>query len=225
MNKITLNRSSDLYYMILGGLIALSSEQNVGKLSSKTSSENTFLGKWLKRAKKQRRYPKSVSTDIDNFLDVYFKQGHTGDLSLLFKNTFCEFQTLKRVPKIKEETDKQRFDYAMKSLIKAGWHVSLPIDHSKDSDAPYRPIKSKEIFTTKWYWQGAFNEESKLVKPFSIFVVSDPQMVIDCFYEHGFILVVGLSSHDNEGNDYYQYQIFPKNNCYGKLAIPNKFQL
>ncbi len=224
MNKHTFNRSADLYNMILGGLIALLSEQNADKLSNKTSSENTFLGKWLKRAKKQKRYPKSVSADIDNLLQIYIKGGRSGNLSLFFREYLCEFQILKGVSKHFSETEKQRFDNAMESLTREGWHISLPIAHSKHSDAPYSPRKAKEIFTTTWYWSGAFNIENRLVKSFSIFVVSEPQIVIDYLYEHGFVLIMGLSSQDNEGNDYQQYQIFTNNNCYGDLAVPSKLR-
>ncbi|PCI52887.1 MAG: hypothetical protein COB45_11455 [Gammaproteobacteria bacterium] len=220
----TFNKSADLYNMILGGLIALSSEQQVGKLTSKPASENVFLGKWLKRAKKQRCYPKSVSDDINNLLKLYFLEGRTGNLASLFRSIFRECQFIKGISQQFTQPDKQRFDSAMNNLAKNDWFITLPIKHCKEADAPYKPRKTKEIFTTKWYWDGTFNEQNKLIKSFSIFVVSFPQEVIDCLYEHGFALVMGLTSHDNEGNDYYQYQIFPNNNYYGDVAIPSKFQ-
>jgi len=224
MNKHTFNKSADLYNMILGGLIALFSEQQVGKLAGKKASRNVFLGKWLKRAKKQRCYPKSVSDDIDNLLQLYATEGRTGNLASLFSEIFLEFQVFKGVSKEFSQTEKQRFDSAMRNLAKDDWFISLSIKHCKGADAPYRPTRKKEIFTTKWYWDGAFNEQNKLTKSFSIFVVSAPQEVIDCLYEHGFVLVMGLTSQDNEGNDYYQYQLFPNNNCHGNVAIPSKFQ-
>lgn len=224
MSKVTFNRTTDLYNMILGGLIALYSDQNIGKLARKTTSENVFLGKWLKRAKKLRCYPKTLSEDIDNFLRIYSREGLSGDLASLFRHVFREFQLLHTISQEFSQTDKQRFDMAMEVLAEDGWHISLPINHCKDTDAPYRPVNNKEIFTTKWYLNGAFNDENKIIKPFSIFVVSTPQKVIDCLYEHGFILVEGLTSHDDKGNDYYQYQLFPDNDCLGNLVIPSKFQ-
>ncbi len=224
MNKFTFNKSADLYNLILGGLIATSSEQQVGKLANKAASENIFLGKWLKRAKKQRCYPKSVSDDIDNLLYLYSIEGRTVNLASLFRKIFRECQLLKVLSQQFKQPEKQRFDSAMSHLAKGDWFISLPINHSKESDAPYRPTRKKEIYTTKWYWDGTFNEQNKLTKSFSIFVVSAPQEVIDCFYEHGFGLVQGLISRDNEGNDYYQYRIFPNNNCDGELVIPSKFQ-
>ena len=224
MNKLTFSKSADLYNMILGGLIALLSEQQVGKLASKAASENIFLGKWLKRVRKQRCYPKSVADDIDNLLHLYSTEGQTGNLASRFRTIFCEFQLGKRMSEQFYQTEKERFDNAMRHLTKDDWFISLPIKHCKDADAPYRPTRKKEIFTSKWYWSGVFNEQNKLTKSFSIFVVSAPQQVIDCLYEHGFVLARGLSSNDSEGNSYYQYQIFPNNNCYGELAIPSKHQ-
>lgn len=224
MKTITFHKSSDLYNMVLGGLIALSSEQQAGKLARKVASENVFLGKWLKRAERQRRYPKSVSGDIDNLLHLYTTEGLTGDLASRFRKIFREFQLLKGMSQQFSQTEKQRFDSAMSILAQNDWFISLPIKHSKDADAPYRPTRKKELFTTQWYWDGAFDKQNKLTKPFSIFVVSIPQEVIDCLYEHGFFLGQGLSSQDDDGNDYYQYQLFPNNNFYGNIAIPSKFQ-
>lgn len=243
MSKLTFNRSTDLYNMALGGLIALFSEQEAGKLGRKVSSQNVFLGKWLKRVKKQRCYPKSLSADIDSLLYIYLVEGRTGNLASLFKQIFSEYQLINSLPKQCTQTDRVRFDNAMRCLAKQEWFISLPIKQSHDAETPYRPTRNKEIYTTSWYWNGAFNEQHKLSKPFSIFVVcasqendTDPQdadlqddvyefqEVIDCLFEQGFILVKGLSSHDNDGNCYYQYQLMPDNIYCGDLAIPSKYK-
>ncbi len=204
MSKLTFNRSADLYNMALGGLIALFSEQKVGKLGRKVSSQNVFLGKWLKRVKKQRCYPKSLSADIDSLLYIYLVEGRSGNLALLFKQILYEYQLIKNMPTQFTHTDQERFDSVMRFLTKKEWFISLPIKQGNDAKKPYRPIAKKEIYTTLWYWNGAFNEHHKLVKSFSIFVFyASPefayaqQEVIDCLYEQGFILVQGLSSHDN----------------------------
>jgi hypothetical protein len=210
--------------MVLGGLIALSSDQEIGKLGRKVASENVFLGKWLKRVKKQRCYPKSIASDIDSFLRIYFIEGRTGNLASLFKQIYNEFQLLKYIPNTFSQTERKRFDNAISSLARDGWFISIPIKQNIDINTPYRATHKKEIFTSKSYWDGAFNETNKIIKPFSIFVVSDPQEVIDCMYEHGFVLIRGMSSNDDEGNCYYQYQILPNNNCHGSIAIPSQFQ-
>ena len=92
MNEVTFSKSTDLYNMILGGLIALTSDQEVGKVSYHPVSETLFLGKWLKRIKKQRRYPRSVSCEIDNFLYLYIQEGRNADLAVLFHQIYKEFQ-------------------------------------------------------------------------------------------------------------------------------------
>ena len=223
MSTLTFNRTMDLHNMVLGALIALSSEQYVGKLAKKAASENVFLGKWLKRVKKERRYPKCLSDDIDKFLHIYTIEGRTGNLAALFWQIFSEFKVIKAMPEKFSQPDALRFDNAMKTLAKNDWFISLPIDHCKDTEPPYRPSRKKEIFTTKWYMNGAFNEQKKLAKTFSIFIVSPPQEVIDCLYEYGFLSVIGIISHDDDGNDYYQCRIFPNNDCYGNVVIPSKF--
>jgi len=84
MSKEKDKYQADLINMILGGLIALKSEQQVGGVSCSSGSETLFLGKWLKRAKKQRHYPKSISEEIDNFLILYTKKGRNADLTSSF---------------------------------------------------------------------------------------------------------------------------------------------
>lgn len=210
--------------MILGGLIALTSEQQIGKVNYRAVSENIFLGKWLKRAKKQRRYPRAISTEIDNFLQLYSIEGRSADLATLFYQIYREFQLLKDMSQSFELSPKQRLDDAMSELAKEGWLISLPIEHDRQKEEPYRPKNEKEIFTTKWYWDGAFDAKQELTKPVSVFVVSPPQDVIDCLYRQGFILVKGLTSRDEQGKYYYQYKIFPNNKCFGEAAIPTKYQ-
>ena len=51
----------DFYNMILGGLIALKSAQQAGICNHSLASETIFLGKWLKRVKKQKYYVQKQS--------------------------------------------------------------------------------------------------------------------------------------------------------------------
>ncbi len=224
MKELQFNKSADLYNLILGGLIALTSEQHIGKVTYRSVSENIFLGKWLKRAKKQKRYPRSISTEIDNLIELYVIEGRSADLAALFYQIFSEFKMLKNMSLNFELSPKARFDSAMSELAKDGWHISLPITHDQQTGKPYRPKNEKEIFTTKWYWDDAFNAKKELTKLVSIFVVSIPQDVVDCLYQHGFILIKGLTSTDDDGKCYYQYKIFPNNKCLGDAAIPTKYQ-
>jgi len=224
MKELQFNKSADLYNLILGGLIALTSEQQIGKVTYRSVSENIFLGKWLKRAKTQKRYSKSISIDIDNLLDLYATKNRSGDLAALFYHVFSEFQLLKNMSKKFKLSPEKRFDTAMSELTKDNWHISLPITHDRQTGKPYRPKHDKEIFTTNWYWDDAFDEQQALTKQVSIFVVSPPQNVIDCLYHHGFILVKGLKSVDEHGKYFYQYKIFPENKYVGEAAIPTKFQ-
>tara|TARA_R110001583_G_scaffold2574_4_gene18417 strand:- start:47 stop:724 length:678 start_codon:yes stop_codon:yes gene_type:complete len=224
MKELEFNKSAALYNLILGGLIALTSEQQIGKVTSRSVSENIFLGKWLKKAKKQKRYSKSISTEIDNLIELYAIEGRSADLASLFYQIFSEFKMLKNMSQNFELRPKTRFDSAMGELAKDGWHISLPITHDRQSGEPYRPKNEKEIFSTKWHWDGAFNAQQALTKRVSFFVVSIPQEVVDCLYQHGFILIKGLTSIDDDGKSYYQYTIFPDNKCVGDAAIPTKYQ-
>ncbi len=224
MKELQFNKSTDLYNLILGGLIALTSEQNIGKVTYRSVSENIFLGKWLKKAKQQKRYPKSIATEIDTLIELYAIEGRSADLAALFNQFFSEFKMLKNMSQNFNLPSKTRFDNAMSELAQDDWHISLPIIQDQNIIEPYRAKFDKEIFTTKWYWDDAFNSKQELTKLVSIFVVSMPQDVVDCLYHHGFILIKGVTSRDDDGKYYYQYKIFPNNQCIGNAAIPTEYQ-
>ena len=224
MKELQFNKSTDLYNLILGGLIALTSEQHIGKVTYRSVSENIFLGKWLKKAKQQKRYPKSIANEIDTLIELYAIEGRSANLAALFNQIFSEFNMLKNMSQNFDLSPKTRFDNAMSELAQNDWHISLPITHDPQTAKPYRAKNEKEIFTTKWYWDDAFNIKKELIKEVSIFVVSMPQDVVNCLYQHGFILIKGSTSIDDDGKFYYQYKIFPNNKCIGDAAIPTKYQ-
>jgi hypothetical protein len=220
MNKAKLKKVIELYNLTLVGLIGLALEQ---KSRSLVVNETIFLGRWLKRIKKQRCYPKSLAGEIDYFLDLYLLKGRNADLANAFNKIYTELKIVQNVHLKNELADKVKFDAAMKVLAGSGWHVSLPITHDPKTGIPYRPEHLKEIFTTKWYWNDAFDEQQTLAKELSIFVVSDPQKVIDCLYHYGFISVKGMTSKDEQGNCFYQYILFPDNEYTGDIAYPSEF--
>ena len=83
----------DFYNMILGGLIALKSAQQAGICQNSLTSETIFLGKWLKRVKKQKCYPKTVANEIEKLLAQYAKKGQYTELSLTFDKLYLSFQS------------------------------------------------------------------------------------------------------------------------------------
>ena len=210
--------SADLYNMILGGLIALKSEQSVGSVSYSPGSESIFLGKWLKLAKKQRRFPKTIATEIDNFLIGYAKKGRNANLSNTFSKICTEYQICKIRLQEFDKSPKHRFNAAMEILTNQEWVVSLPVDHDFEAKGVYKPAASKELFMTKWDWLEMFDEDDNIGKPVSLFVAACPQEVIDCLYDYGFILVTidkGIHHH---------FKIYANNIYKGEVNIPSKFK-
>jgi hypothetical protein len=214
---------ADLINMILGGLIALKSEQQVGAVNRSPGSETLFLGKWLKRAKKQRHYPKGISEDIDNFLTLYTKKGRNADLTSSFYQIYNEYQTIKINDEDFKDTPKKRFDSAIEILKSKNWFISLPVVSDDITNGSYQSTKDKELFVMQDDWEGVFNDQNELVKPLSISVVSAPQEAIDALYLHGFILTKEASKKHIKGS-YYQYKLFPGNKYEGSAAIPSKYK-
>ena len=223
MSKEENTYQADLINMILGALIALKSEQQVGAVNRSSGSETLFLGKWLKRAKKQRHYPKSISEDIDNFLTLYTKKGRNADLTSSFYQIYNEYQTIKINGEDFKDSSKQRFDTAMDVLREKNWSISLPLIHDETADGPYQSNKDKELFVMKKDWDDVFDDQNELVKPLSLSVVSTPQEAIDSLYLHGFILAKDASKRNIKGS-YHHYKLFPDNKYQGTAAIPSKFK-
>jgi len=222
MSKEEDKYQSDLINMILGGLIALKSEQQVGSVTRSSGSETLFLGKWLKRAKKQRHYPKNISEEIDDFLALYTKKGRNADLTSSFYQIYNEYRTLKINSDDFQNSPKQRFDAAMDMLRGKSWSISLPITHDDTVDGDYQSSKEKELFVMKKDWDDVFDDKDELIKPLSISVVSTPQEAIDSLYLHGFILAKDAIR--NIKGSYHNYKIFPDNKYQGEAAIPSKYK-
>jgi hypothetical protein len=223
MNKEDNVYQADLINMILGSLIALKSEQQVGCVSRSPGSETLFLGKWLKRAKKQRHYPKSISETIDNFLMLYSQKGRNSDLTSSFNQIYNEYQTLKINSMDFQKSPKQRFDAVMDVLREKNWSISLPLAHDDTEDGTYKSNKEKELFVMKKDWVHVFDDQNELTKPLSITVVSTPQEAVDSFYLHGFILAKMASRKSTQGC-YHHYKLFPDNKYDGTAAIPSKYK-
>jgi hypothetical protein len=213
--------ATDIYNMVLSGLIALNFEQIIGNLARTGGSKTIFLGKWLKLAKKQRRFPKTIAEEIDNLLSGYVKKGTSSDLIGTFTEIFDEFQVCKIKLKEFDNSPKKRFDSVMSLLSKHQWMITLPLIHNYQLDGLYQPIHEKELFATENDWQGTFDKNDQLNKPLRLYVVSNPQEVVDCFYAHGFILAKVKSINDDKGN-FHQLKLFPNNDYSGKAAIPSQ---
>jgi len=213
--------ATDLYNMVMSGLLALHSAQLAGSVSRTTGSETIFLGKWLKLAKKQKRFPKIIAGEIDNLLKVYSIKGKSSNLIATFNEIFEEFQVCKIKQKEFPNSPKSRFDSSMDLLKKQEWFITLPLVHDFNNKGPYQPIQEKEVFVTDSDWQDSFDENDQLNKALSIYVVSKPQEVIDCFYAHGFILAK-VKSGKKPQEKHHQFKVFPNNEYTGSAAIPSQ---
>ena len=122
MNEHELDSSFELYNFILNALIALELEKNDQSLQSSSSRKTLFLGSWLKKAKKQRRYPKSLALEVENLINIYILKGRNANLSELLNEMIYEYKLVTGVLIKSKLPAKVRFDSAMTALAKEGWH-------------------------------------------------------------------------------------------------------
>lgn len=222
MNKEENIYQTDLINMVLGGLIALKSEQQIGSVSYSPGSETIFLGKWLKIVKKQRRYPKSVSENINNFLMLYTAKGRSADLSASFAQIYNEYRTAKINSSDFKGSAKERFTKAIDILKEKSWSISLPLN--EDSvDSANESTKDKELFVMKQNWDDIFDEQGELNRALNFCVTSTAQEAIDALYLQGFLLVKD-STQKSSKNNYLHYNIFPQNSYTGTVVIPSQYK-
>lgn len=210
---------SQMMGAITAGLLALELDINAGSVGSGSTSKAIFLGKWLKLAKKQRRFNRSVNTDIDLLLECYSKKGRDAKLAEKFQQVYDETRIARTRFNEHSRSESERFMACATILSKHGWLCSIPLSHDICKLGPYKPVQEKELFISLFDFADKFDENGMLLDEISFFVVSEPTQVINVFWQHGFVLVLVAKSKDPTQH-YYHYRIFSKNIYDGAIEIP-----
>lgn len=111
----------DLGHLAWCALIALQLARQDGHALSPLMT-HTFLLRWLATAQKQRRFPRTVATDIESLLTLGRQKGPAAKLQqrLEYLRESC-------TSPVKLQSDLFRLTYAIESLKVSGWrNVSIP---------------------------------------------------------------------------------------------------
>jgi hypothetical protein len=210
---------SQMMAALTAGLIALQLDINAGSTGAASTSKSIFLGKWLKLAKKQRRFSRSVSTDIDLLLEYYSQKGRNAKLAEKFQQVYDETRIARTRFNEHYRPENERFMACATILSKQGWLCSIPLLHDICKLGPYTPAQEKELFISSFDFADKFDENGMLFDEISFFVVSEPTQVVNVFWQHGFVLALVAKSKDPKQH-YYHYRIFSKNIYDGAIEIP-----
>ncbi|AYU97737.1 MULTISPECIES: DUF2913 family protein [Enterobacter] len=141
-------------------LVALHTAREDGLVLSE-SQENLFINRWFAQAKKQRRFPRDVATDIDWILDqgrrLGVRAGLRHKLDYLWRSCTGE---------LSEQNDLFRLTYALELAKQYDWVYHVLSDSEWSGRRQIQPSASvNSIFLLKSALEIGFNDDGKQVMP------------------------------------------------------------
>lgn len=168
--------TEELAHFAMCAQIALALAKQEGKANS-SMQEHIFLMKWLNDALKQRRFPQSITIDINYLINHGRKRGIyakiKGKIEYLYHS--CSGDVL-------NQSDLFRLTYAIEELRDKGWHnyTVTPREWKKG----WPPADIPTIYMDKIALNAAFDKKGKQIHPLHLRVDGDPEPVINTFNQY-----------------------------------------
>lgn len=153
-------------------LIALRTAQQDGQALSPFST-HTFLQRWLAVAKKQKRFPRAIASDIDGLLVLGRNKGSAANLlrRLEYLWTSC-------TGPVSAQSDLYRLTYAIEDLKSLGWINGVVSDEEWEPDellaeyagTPGLLVRKSELVQN-------YSEQGALQSPVSFVIAGDLSVV------------------------------------------------
>lgn len=165
---------ADLAHLAWCALVALRLEQHDGRaLSSLTT--HTFLLRWLAIAQKQRRFPRSVASDISNLLRLARQKEPDAGL-----HQRLEYLWRSCSGPVNQQSDLFRLTYVIEHLKTKGWLNAVVTDDEWEpvelqagyADVPALLVKKSELMSN-------FSEDGRLMGAVDFLVTGDADVVAD----------------------------------------------
>lgn len=179
MNTTPEQTVTDLAHFAWCALIALRITQQDGQaLSSLTV--HAFLLRWLAVAQKQKRFPRSIASDIEDLLTLGRRKGSAANLlsRLEYLWTSC-------TGPVSVQSDLYRLTYAIEQLKSQGWvNEAVSDDDWNGEDLAEEDSGTATLLVKKSALTEGFSDEGKLLAPVEFRVVGDMSACIDAFHAH-----------------------------------------
>lgn len=167
---------TDLAHFAWCALIALCIAQQDGQaLSSLTV--HTFLLRWLAVAQKQKRFPRTIASDIEELLALGRKKGSAANLlnRLEYLWTSC-------TGPVAVQSDLYRLTFAIEQLKSQGWINAAVSDDDWDGEALAEEYgDTAALLVKKSTLARGFSNAGKLIAPVEFLMVGDASMCIATF--------------------------------------------
>lgn len=165
---------ADLAHFAWCALVGLRLAQQDGQALSPLTI-HTFLVRWLADAQKQRRFPRSVASDIDSLLRLGRQQGPAAGLlkRLEYLHQSC-------TAPVTQQSDLFRLTHAIEYLRSQGWVNAVVTDEEWVPGSLYHEYADvSALLVRKPELQRHFTEEGKQSAPVDFIVVGDSRVVSD----------------------------------------------
>ncbi len=177
---------SDLAHLAWCALMALSLAQQEGQALSPLTI-HTFLVRWLADAQKQRRFPRSVATDIDSLLRLGRQKGLAAGLLRRL-----EYLWHSCAEPMTQQSALFRLTHAIEHLKSLGWVNAMVSDEEwvpETLSAEY--ANTSALLVRKSELQRHFNEQGQQTAPVEFVVIGEGRVVGDAFDARGLRYTTG----------------------------------
>lgn len=171
---------TDLAHLAWCALVSLRLAQHDGQALSNLT-EHTFLVRWLAVAQKQRRFPRSVTPDIESLLKLGRHKGISAGLQQRL-----EYLLESCSSPVSYQSDLFRLTYAIETLKAQGWLNAAVADHEWDIQAlltEYDDVSA--LLVRKSDLVHHFNEQGQLTGHVEFLVNGDTQHCISAMQAQG----------------------------------------
>ncbi|WP_052130753.1 DUF2913 family protein [Erwinia typographi] len=175
----TENTTSALSHLAFCALAALALARQEG-VAGTPVADNLFLIRWLATAQKQKRFPKSVATDIRWLLEQGRRHGPAGRL-----HRHLEYIWRSCRGNLADQSDLFRLTYATETLKDQGWD-NYVMD-SREWAAGGTPVPSQHngFWVEKAALSAAFSHDGHHLHPVPFRIVGDAAQFIHVMSEYG----------------------------------------
>lgn len=170
---------SDLANFAWCALMAFHIAQQDGQALSLLTA-HTFLLRWLAVAQKQKRFPRSIASDIEDLLALGRKKGSAANLlsRLEYLWTSC-------TGPVSVQSDLYRLTYAIEQLKSQGWVNEAVSDDDWNGEALTEEYSdAAALLVKKSALTRGFSDKGKLLAPVEFWVVGDMSACMGAFQTH-----------------------------------------
>lgn len=167
---------ADLAHFSWCALVALRTAQQDGQALSPLGI-HAFLVRWLATAQKQRRFPRTVATDIDSLLRLGRQKGPAAGLSQRL-----EYLLQSCTEPVNEQSDLFRLTHAIEHLRSQGWVNAVVTDDEWNAETLFAEYAGESaLLVRKSELQRHYTEQGQQSAPVAFMVVGDTRVVGDVF--------------------------------------------